>query len=84
MDLLRILYQITYLEIKINTFKLLNRLSKYENLVVLSADKESCTVILNKTDYVNKVNAIINEGILKGKYAETADNTYKDFPRFSL
>ena len=78
------MYQITYLEIKINTFKLLNRLSKYENLVVLSADKESCTVILNKTDYVNKVNAIINEGVLKGKYAETAGNTYKDFPRFSL
>ena len=77
------MYQITYLEIKINTFKLLNRLSKYENLVVLSADKESCTVILNKTDYVNKVNAIINEGVLKGKYEETADNTYKDFPRFS-
>ena len=69
---------------KINTFKLLNRLSKYENLVVLSADKESFTVILNKTDYVNKVNAIINEGISKCKYAETVDNTYKDFPRFSL
>ena len=51
---------------KDNTFRLLNRLRKNENIVVLSADKESSTVILNKTDYVNKVNEMINEGISKG------------------
>ena len=31
---------------KDNTFKLLNRLRKNERIVVLSADKEFCTVIL--------------------------------------
>ena len=67
---------------KDNTFKLLNRLSKNENIVVLLADKQSCMVILNKTDYVNKVNAIINEGISKGKYVETVDSTHKDFQHF--
>ena len=52
-----------YIEIKNNTFKLLNRLRKNENIVVLSDDKESCMVILNKKDYLNKVNAMINEVI---------------------
>ena len=62
-SLLQILCQITYIEIKNNTFKLLNRLRKNENIVVLSDDKESCMIILNKKDYVNKVNAMINEVI---------------------
>ena len=64
---------------KNNTFKLLNRLRKNENMVVISADKESCTVIVNKTDCVNKFNAMISEGISKGKYVETVDSTHKDF-----
>ena len=61
---------------------MLNRLRKNEHIVVLSADKESCTVILNKTDYVNKVNAMIDEGISKGKYVETVDGTHKDLKHF--
>ena len=67
---------------KDNTFRLLNRLRKNENIVVLSADKESCTVILNKTDYVNKVNEMINDGISKCKYVETVDSTHKDLKHF--
>ena len=67
---------------KDNTFKLLNRLRKNEHIVVLSADKELFTVIFNKTDYVNKVNAMIDEGISKGKYVETVDSTHKDLKQF--
>ena len=67
---------------KDNAFKLLNRLIKNENIVVISADKESCTVILNETDYVNKVNAMISEGISKGKYVETVDSTRKGLKHF--
>ena len=67
---------------KDNTFKLLDSLRKNENIVVISADKESCTVILNKTDYVNKVNAMISEGISKDKYVETVYNTHTDFKHF--
>ena len=67
---------------KDNTFKLLNRMRKNENIVVISADKESCTVILNKTEYVNKVNAMISEGISKGKYVETVDSTHRDLKHF--
>ena len=67
---------------KDNTFKLLNRLRKNENIVVISADKEPCTVILNKTDYFNKLNAMISEGISKDNYVETVDSTHKDLKYF--
>ena len=49
---------------------------------VISADKESCMVILNKADYVNKVNAMISEGVSKGKYVGTVDSTHKDLKHF--
>ena len=61
-----------------NTFNSLIILRKNENIIVLSADKESCTVILNKIDYVNKVNKMIDEGIASGKYVETSDTTQTD------
>ena len=48
-------------------FKSLTKLRKNENIIVLSAHKESCTGILNKTDYVNKVNKMIDGGIVSGK-----------------
>ena len=31
-------------------------------MVILGADKETCTVILNKSDHIKKVNNIIEEG----------------------
>ena len=58
------------------TFKSLTNLQKNENIIVLSANKESCTVILNKADYFNKVNKITDEGVASGKYVETSDTTY--------
>ena len=45
---------------KDNTLKPLNKLRKTENIVISLAEKESCTVILNRTDYVNKTNAMID------------------------
>ena len=40
--------------------------------MILSADKESCTVILNKIDQM------IEDGIIEGNYIETSDNTLCD------
>ena len=40
--------------------------------IILSADKESCTVILNKIDQM------IEDGIIEGNYIETSDNTLCD------
>ena len=39
-------------------------------------------VILNKRDYVNKVNARTSEGISKGKYVQTVNNTHNDLKHF--
>ena len=58
------------------TYKSLSNLTNNKNIVILAADKETCTVILNRTDYQNKVNNVINEGIAEGKYIETVDNTH--------
>ena len=65
-----------------NTQKSLSNLINNKNIVVLVADKEACTVILNRTDYQNKINNIINGGIAEGKYIENVDNTPEDLKRF--
>ena len=68
------------------TFKSLSNLINNKNIVVLAADKGTCTVILNQTDYQNQVNNMINEGIVEVKHIETVDNTHrpKTFAIFSL
>ena len=52
---------------KDNTVKLLSLLIKDNKIVILAADKESCTVILNKSDCIEKVNNNIEKGIRQGK-----------------
>ena len=65
-----------------NTYKSLSNLINNKNIVVLAVNKETCTVILNRTDYQSKINHMNNEGIAEGKYIETVDNTHKDLKRF--
>ena len=67
-----------------NTYKSLSNLINNNNSVILVADEESCTAILNQTDYQNKVNNMINEDIIERKYIQTVKNTHKTFQRFSL
>ena len=68
---------------KNTTFNSLNSLRKNKDIVVLAADKEFCTVILNKDDYIKKVNDIIDDGIKQMKYdVETTDNTCNELKRF--
>ena len=50
-----------------NTYKTLSNLINNKDIVILAADKETCAVILNRTDYRNKFNNMINEGIAEGK-----------------
>ena len=56
---------------------------KNKKIFLLSADKESCTVILNKFGYINKVNMIMifNEGITNWKFLKTGDTTHVDVKR---
>ena len=64
------------------TFTSLQKLRKNKGIVILSADKECCTEILNKNDYVCKLKEMIEDGITEAKYSETSENTLFDLKRF--
>ena len=64
------------------TYSNLKRLIKDDTLVVIPGDKDSCVIIMDKVDYVTKMEETINNGIQKGVYAETEDNTLRDLKRF--
>ena len=57
------------------TYKVLQKLASNPDLVVLSGDKDSSVVIMQRADYVNKLETMIEEGIANGKYVLTEDNT---------
>ena len=63
---------------KNKTVKLHIFLIKNNKIVTLAADKESCTVILNKNDYIRKISNIIKEGTQQDKYIKTIDTTQCD------
>ena len=67
---------------KDNTYHHLRHLRSNKDIVLLSGDKDSSLVIMNKVDYVKKVNGMINEGIRQGKYEMTKDATDKDLEKF--
>ena len=45
---------------------------------ILSGNKGSSIVIINKKDFNRKIDDMINEGIQQGKYKETDDNILKE------
>ena len=49
---------------------------------MVSGDKESCEVIINKNNYQNKMQEMINDGIRDGIYKVTEDNTLDDLKVF--
>ena len=55
---------------------------KDENIAVLSGDKDSSIVIMQKDDYNHKLQQMIDEGIRIGIYAPTEDNTLNDLRKF--
>ena len=64
------------------TYKVLHKLASDTNLVVLSGDKDSSVVIMQREVYVNKLEEMIKEGIKSGKYPETEDSTLHDLKSF--
>ena len=48
----------------------------------MKGDKDSSVVILNKTDYIEKLENMVKEGIDKGTYTLTEDNTIKGYLRY--
>ena len=63
-------------------FKSTKQLRENENIVLLSGDKDTSMTIMNKTDYQNKVQKMINDGISVGKYVHTEDTIIKDLSSF--
>ncbi|XP_066925101.1 uncharacterized protein [Clytia hemisphaerica] len=51
-------------------------------IVSLSYQETKTVVVMNKVDYVNKLQAMINEGIDQGVYKHSDDNTLIDLKRF--
>ena len=48
-----------------------------KDIVVVKGDKYSSAVIMKKLDYVTKLDTMFDDGIMKGTYIETTDNTLK-------
>ena len=69
------------ISIEDHTYKELKTIHNKE-VVILKGDKDSNIVILNKTNYITKIEKIIEEGIKNGTYAETDDTTTQDLKRF--
>ena len=49
---------------------------------MVSRDKESFVVLIDKTDYQNKLQKMIDDGIKNGIYKVAKDNTIKDLKLF--
>ena len=64
------------------TYKNLKILIENKDLVVISHDKNSCVVILKRSDYDKKLQSMIYEGITNGTYAPTTDSTLDDLNKF--
>ena len=58
------------------------RMIQNKDIVVVKGDKDSSVVIMKKSDYVTKLDTMINDGIMKGTYVETIDNTLKELSGF--
>ena len=67
---------------RLYTYEHLKRIIKDPNLLVVSGDKESCVVIMNKSDYQNKMQQMINDRIRDGIYNVAVDNTLDDLKTF--
>ena len=65
-----------------HTYNNLKGLIKNKNLCVLSGDKDSCVIIMNKQDYIVKLEEMLNEGIKKGTYERANDTTMYDLETF--
>ena len=68
--------------IKYYIYHNLRNMIQNKDIVVVKGDKDSSVVIMKKTDYVFKLNTMINDGIMKDTYEETTDNKLKELSQF--
>ena len=65
------------------TYQKLKGLIKNESIAVVSGDKESSIVVMNKADYIRKMHNMIQEGIENGVYIECIDTSLIDLKHFN-
>ena len=67
---------------KDHTYNNLKRLIKNKNRRVLSGDKDSCIIIMNKQYCIEKLEGMLNEGIKRGTYDWSIDMNNQDLETF--
>ena len=67
---------------KDHTYNNLKRLIKNKNRCVLSGDKDSCIIIMNKQYCIEKLEGMLNEGIKRGTYDWSIDMNNQDLETF--
>ena len=67
---------------KDDTYRSLCHLIQNNDIVLLSGDKDSSVVVMNKKDYILKVDNKIDEGIQQGKYEWANHKTHEDLEKF--
>ena len=77
-------YTDIFAENVIQTYKEVKTLIHNKDVVILKGDKDSSILIMNKTNYIKKIETMIEEGIKNGTYAETDDTTMQDLKRFKI
>ena len=70
------------LQTKDYTYHYLKNLIREKDVVVLKGGKDSLVVMVNKIDYIEKLENMFKEGIEKGTYTLTQDNTITDLNNF--
>ena len=49
-----------------------------KDIVAVKGDKDSSVIIMKKSDYITKLDTMIDDGVMQGTYVETTDNTLKE------
>ena len=53
-----------------------------KDIVVVKGDKDSGVVLIKKSDYVTKLDTMVDDSIMKGTYVATTDKTLKQLSQF--
>ena len=53
-----------------------------KDILVVKGDKDSCKVVMKKSNYVTKLDTMIDDVIMKETYVEITGNMLKELSRF--
>ena len=64
------------------TYQNLKNLVNNKDVVIVPGDKDSAIIVMNRPDYIKKMQEMIDDGIAKNVYTPTTDTTLKDLRTF--